>query len=625
MPLRVKNSIILLIFTAGIFLPFLKVQKVESASFSVSYDMTFTLQENGSAKVIQKIVLQNLTADLYPSEYSLNIGASDIKSASGTDSLGSFKVSSKKDKGLTILSAKLNDKVIGKNKLTKFTLNYTINNISTKNGNMWEVLTPGINTSEKLGSFSLKLKTPKNFGKLYSIYPKPNKTTENKSFRTFTFNKKDSPSETIIASFGDFQVAEFSFREKLKNPNFFSKEERILLPRDTNFQEVNFTKINPRPEKIEEDADGNYFALYKLDAGEEKDILIEGVVKIDKSISDIFTKENTNNELISNQKYWDTTSKNILDKASELSDVKEIYEFVIQTLVFNNEIVEKNINQRLGGSSALSNPKEALSSEFVDLFISLSRAKNIPAREVIGFVVGDGTSLTPTIVNGKESSEKLHTWVEYFDNENKRWVQVDPTWASTRRVDYFDYTDANHFALFIRESSSEEPKIPEMFWSSTDNSSDVSFVNEEFNFSANPTVELGISKTISGFPTGGKIIIKNDTGKSLRYSRINISAESMQLIGEENQEIGTILPFSEYVVNIKLRSGSVFKSGEGKLTTKLVGYDQGVEKTFEESKVIAISPFFSFNTPQVLLLFLLLATLGGLFYPLFRKFKNRLS
>ena len=624
MPLRLKTLTILLIFTAGIIFPFLKVEKVESASFSVSYDMTFTLSDDGSAKVTQKIVLQNLTADLYPSEYSLNIGASDIKNASGTDSLGSFKVSSKKNKDLTTLSAKLNDKVIGKNKQTRFTLNYTINNISTKNGNMWEVLTPGINTSEKLGSFSLKLKVPKNFGDLYSIYPNPDKTTEDKKFRIFTFNKKSSPAQTIIASFGDFQVAKFVFRKKLKNPNFFSKEEKILLPRDTNFQEVNFTKINPRPEKIEEGVDGNYFALYQLGAGEEKEVLVEGFVKIDKSISNGFTQE-VPSEISSNQKYWDTTSKNILDKASELSGAKEIYEFVTSTLVFNNEKSERDANQRFGGSLALTKPDEALSSEFVDLFISLSKAKNIPARQVIGFVIGDGTSLTPTLVNEDKSSDELHTWVEYFDNESKRWVQVDPTWASTRKVNYFNYSDANHFALFIRESSSEEPKIPEMFLTSTDNSSSVTFVKEVFNFQTNPIVEIDISQTISGFPTSGKIIIKNDTGKSLRYSRIDILAESLQLIGEGSREIGTILPFSEYVVNIKLRSGSIFKSGEGKLTTKLVGYDQGVAKTFEQSKVIAISPFFSLNTPQFLLLFILLATLGGLFYPLFRKFKNRLT
>jgi hypothetical protein len=455
MPQKIRAIIILAAFLVSLIFSSSVSKETEAASFSVSYDITYTFNNEGSATVVQKTSLKNLKAKLYPSEYSISISSPNVKGVSGTDSSGAVKVTSKNKKDSTVLTAKLNDKIIGKNKVTQFTLNYKIKNLSSKKGRMWEILVPGVSTSEKLTSFQLTVRTPKAYGKLYSIFPVQKKTNSDKKFNTYIFDKKKSPSENIVANFGDYQVVEFSFRNKIKNGNFFNKDEKIMIPPDTFFQEVNYTQLNPRPEKIETDDDGNYQASYSLKAGEEKEILVEGYAKIDKSLSSIMSTANNEDEFLSGSRFWEIEAQNISNKASELEDVASIYEFVTANFEFNSDKIDSDIGKRLGAKGALTVDDGMLTSEFVDLFIALARVKGIPAKQAVGFAFGGEAELNPTIVNGDSNSKKLHSWVEYFDKSENKWIQTDPTWGATRGVNYLEQFDANHFTLFTRGLSSE--------------------------------------------------------------------------------------------------------------------------------------------------------------------------
>src|SRR3989344_3323515 len=163
MQIKVKAFFVVIFFLVSFILtsfPISKTEKVEAESFSVSYDITFKFTKSGAANVVQKITLKNLTADLYASEYSLNIGSSNVKNIKGKDSLGAVIVTSKKNKDTSVLSAKINEKTIGKNKTTNLTLTYTIDDLATKSGGVWEIQVPGISTAEKLANFDLKIKIP---------------------------------------------------------------------------------------------------------------------------------------------------------------------------------------------------------------------------------------------------------------------------------------------------------------------------------------------------------------------------------------------------------------------------------------------------------------------------------
>ena len=232
---RTRLATVLIFLATFLISAIILIQQTEAATFSISYDITFTFQNNRSAKVTQKVSLKNLAARRYPGEYYLNISSTQVSNLSGKDSLGAIKVTSKKAKDSTIITAKLNDKISGKNKITNFTVNYTIENLSNKNGRMWDILVPGVDISEKLRSFKLTLKIPKSYGDIYSIYPAPLKIKSSKDFKMLLFDKKEDPDETIVGSFGDYQLVNFYFKFKLNNPNFFSKKEIILVPRDTPF------------------------------------------------------------------------------------------------------------------------------------------------------------------------------------------------------------------------------------------------------------------------------------------------------------------------------------------------------------------------------------------------------
>ncbi len=614
---RLFLTLLLVLFIAVYF-----TGRTLASAFSVSYNVKVAFKNNRSAHFTQEISLKNLTADLYPTEYSLNIGSSNVRSVSGSDSLGPITVTSKKYKGSTVLTARLTDKVVGTGKVTSFTLRYTITNLAQKQGRMWNILVPGINTSEKLSSFKLRISVPRAYGGIYSVYPHPKSAKKQGSLNTYFFDKKSTPAETIVAEFGNYQVVKFFFRYKLKNSEIFGKDEKVLIPRDADFQEIYLGEISPQPVKIETDEDGNYFADYHLKGGEEENVVVRGFAKIHKNFSPKIANLDVNKYLGSSSS-WNVNSDLIIKKASELSNIHEIYKFVVENLTFNQKSTDNLLNKREGAQAALNSSGKALTSDFVDLFISLLRAKGIAAKQAVGFAFGDGTNLTPTLVNEAAGSKILHSWVEYFDTSQGKWLQVDPTWGSTRQVNYIDQFDANHFTLFERAFSSGDPKIPDIL---TNEGSlgdfEVHPVDSKFGFSANPSVEIALSKVIGGFPTTCKVIINNSSGKSLLSAKIVLNTNSLKVIGDGQKDLGTILPYSQYEVDFKVRSNYVVDKGTGSVEATLYGYDQGKVKTFTQSKNVEIASFFSFNRPQIVLVGLLILTLAGFSFPFYRRFRK---
>ena len=303
---------------------------------------------------------------------------------------------------------------------------------------------------------------------------------------------------------------------------------------------------------------------------------------------------------------------------SEVKNIDEIYDIVVSNLFFDDKASDNNINASLGAVAALANPENVLTSEFVDLFIALARAKCIPARQIIGFAIGDGTNSTPKVVNGELGSKRLHSWAEYFNQEKNKWVQVDPVWGSIREADYLNQADPNRIALFVRNSSSDSPKIPEIFAVGRDEKqAKFGVTKSDFNFTTEPKIDLDISETISGFPTVGKVIIKNDTGKSLLGARLEVNSNFVSVIGDKVYVIGTILPYSEYTLNIKLRSNSLLDSNTDNRSVDLSGVAKGKERKLNADKKICVKTFFSLNCTQLLLLCLLFLILSCLAFSLY--------
>jgi len=176
--------------------------------------------------------------------------------------------------------------------------------------------------------------------------------------------------------------------------------------------------------------------------------------EIPSDLKKLYTKADT---------YWEVENSRIKDLALELFDPKknvaqnayEAYKYVVENLEYDTEITQENTIQRHGALKALTQKGAWACMEFTDLFIALTRAMGIPARELNGFAFSEGESIVPTPVDFN-TGDMLHAWAEFYD-PNFGWVQVDPTWGNTSGIDYFTKLDTNHLAFVVKGVSSEEP------------------------------------------------------------------------------------------------------------------------------------------------------------------------
>lgn len=75
--------------------------------------------------------------------------------------------------------------------------------------------------------------------------------------------------------------------------------------------------------------------------------------------------------------------------------------------------------KRLGANVAIRN-KKGDCTELMDVFLTLARACNIPARGISGFICDNDMMLRP---------DGYHNWAEYYDGLS--WVGVDPSYGKT--------------------------------------------------------------------------------------------------------------------------------------------------------------------------------------------------
>lgn len=419
--------------------------------FIAKYDVTYKVHPSGLTTVAQKISLTNKLSNIYATEYSLNTGSLDIQNIKAWDGLGPLKTSISKLNDSTIISLVFNEKVVGKDKTLNFTLEYETGDLANKKGQIWEIIIPKLSNIEEIDDYRLALNVPLQLGKAAYLSPKPFKTQP-----PFYFFNKTAAAKGIMAAFGDCQIFNFEISYHLENPSFTFEKFQIPLPPDTLYQKIVYQKIEPEPEEIIVDEDGNWLASYKLGPKKELNIITSGSAQIHLKPTTNNQQPTTNLEdYLKPQKYWEVDDPEIQGIAKKLKTPEKIYDFVIKTLKYDYQRIEEA--ERLGAKKALANPNSALCMEFTDLFIALSRAAGIPAREINGFAHTENPRLKPLSLR----EDILHAWPEYWDEKGGIWVPVDPTWEKTTGgVDFFNKLDLNHFAFVIHGMKSDFPRPP---------------------------------------------------------------------------------------------------------------------------------------------------------------------
>lgn len=417
--------------------------------FKTIQKINYQIDNQGNAIVNQEIQLINNLSEIYPTTYQLVLSGPELQQITGTDNSGNIIQKIDRQNESNTIFLKFNDSHLGKDQITKFNLNYTIPNLATQKGSIWEIPIPENQSLKTTDTNEITVTVPTLFGNLsFASFNPQNSIPLNNQTQLF-FN---NPNQKIFLIFGNYQLFDFRFKYFIKNTSNQNKIMEIAIPPETDSQKIVYREIFPKPLTIKIDPDGNWLAQYQLSPNQEQEINLSGQAKI---IPNIIKAKIDSNNYLKEQKYWPVSDASIKQINSSLKNIRDIYNYTINTLSYDYNSV--NVSQRKGALNTLLSPAYSICTDFTDLFITLARAKGIPAREVQGFAYTNNSKIKPININ----ADILHAWPQYYDSAKEAWISVDPTWEKTTNgIDYFNDLDPNHFAFVFHGLDSEKPLPP---------------------------------------------------------------------------------------------------------------------------------------------------------------------
>jgi len=530
--------------------------------FQADYDTQYAVSPNGTTIVTQNVTLTNKQSNLYPKQYAVTIDSDQIKNVIAYDSKGVITPNvTQKDKK-TEIAVVFNDQVVGIDKKLLFSIRYENGEIAKKLGNIWEVRIPEITNDPTLGEYTVSLQTPTTFPQNAYMTPFPAAGVR--------WTKNQLINGGINAAYGEYQSYVVDIIYPLDNESLTPAVQTVAIPPDTTYQGITISSITPKPTEIQKDGDGNWIASFTLQANEHLDVKTQLLIKtyikplsqLSKPIPDmgLYLKEQT---------FWETNNPQIQEYAKKYTTPRDIYNFVIKTLSYNyGQISTTPI--RKGALAALANPTNSLCTEFTDLFIAISRAAGIPAREVVGYAYTTDSRLRPLLVG----SDILHAWPEYYDKETFRWIPIDPTWGfTTGGINYFDIFDFNHIAFVIHGQSSELPYPAGSFKEGS-----IPQKNISVRFSESTTVVTkDVFKTIFDLPkqiTAGKIFkgtvqVDNIGGKQIEQIEVKIVGSPYAFKAQKTEQ--KVPPFGSISIPISIALPILLHKSQGIIEVSVNG------------------------------------------------------
>ncbi len=537
------------------------------SKYSTSYETTYKIDKTGLTNVTQKVNLKNKSSAYYPSSYSIAIEGTKPQSIFVRDSEGplSFEIVEAENK--TLLDIKLRHKVVGNGKSQSLELFYLTHGMTKKVGEIWQIQIPKTTDPRDLVSQTQTIFIPLELGLLSYISPQPDSSIVTKSHRVLTF-KTDQNNSGIIAAFGSFQVYNFTLKYHLANSNRDKLPlQEIALPPDTAYQRMFYKSIEPAPTSIHSDSDGNWIAAYSLEAKTRVTVVVKGQIHVYSSPQPFPQSPfDPANYLIGNPT-WDTNDVKVKSLATKFKTPQSIYNLVLSLLSYDYQA--KNPGPRKTPQEIFENPKGSTCQEFTDLFISLSRAAGIPAREITGF----GYTLNPFKRPLSLSGDVLHAWPEYYDTSLKTWIAVDPTWGETTGgEDYFNKLDTEHITFAIHGRNPNYPKPAGSYKLDLGMpSQDIDIVPGEA--SPTPAQSLGVKLDLPFAmnplkPLQAGILVTNSSPFAIY--RLNLSVTSDQVVVEKpNSFIAVFPPFAVERFNLKIGLKTILNMATSSLSVTI--------------------------------------------------------
>jgi Transglutaminase-like superfamily len=499
--------------------------------FKTNQKINYQIDNQGNATVKQEIQLINNFSEIYPTVYKIILSSPNLEKITGTDDSGNIVQKIEQEGDINTIHLKFNKSNLGKDKITKFNLNYTIPNLAIKKGNTWEIPIPENQSIKINDSNEIAILTPSIFGNLSFSSLNPQKIIPlNKQTQLFFKNTN----RKILLIFGNYQLFDFQFKYFLENISNQTKTLEIAIPPETDNQKLIYKEISPPPSNVRIDSDGNWLAQYNLSANQEIEIDVSGQAKITPNT--IKTSINKK-DYLKEQIYWPINDPLIKQISNSLKTIKDIYDYTVNTLNYDYDAI--NTSTRKDALLSLLSPDSSICTDFTDLFITLARSKGIPAREVQGFAYTNNPKIKPININ----SDILHAWPQYYDQNKKAWVSVDPTWEKTTNgIDYFKDLDPNHFAFVFHGLSSEQPLPPGAYKNKHNvKTVEVKFAPQELKANYENLKIISIENKIYK-PT--VIMVSNQNNNSLSNLKISIPNLNWE------QKIKVLPPLSSMEINL---------------------------------------------------------------------------
>jgi hypothetical protein len=539
------------------------------SDYKVEYFLKEEVDNHVEAQVKYEVSITNLRSDVYISQFSLSFPKSfPIKNILAHDDNGQVQPEVVTDDEKIKIKLSFSKPAIGKDKKNSFYLSFYQANLFKVNGNIWEVMIPTL-TGEEYENYQVIVYLPKETEKKISI-AKPLPAKINKIGTETQIIWQNPPTRTIYAIFGEGQFYQTQLTYYLNNPNPLPAYIELAFPPDTLYQKIFVQNISPKPAQIYSDLDGNFLARYFLYPKETKQILFEGVIAVyplpRQEVIPIVKKmlEQQKKYLLTQKSYWQIEN---LSQLPEVNQPRQIYNYVIDRLQYDFKQVEKR-KKRLGANNALSNPNLAACTEYTDLFIALAREKGIMAREIQGYGFSWENFLRPISL----VSDVLHAWPEYYDQKEKLWIPIDPTWEDTSGIDYFYSFDVNHIAFVIHGKEPDYPVPAGMYKIGDSKAVQIVPTKEK------PTDDGEIVFEASQFPTkiyagqkyNGKILIKNSTNTYQWGINFSIAADWLSL-DKKTFSFNFLLPGEEKIIPVSFYAPKIAKPAVVDLTINFMG------------------------------------------------------
>lgn len=542
------RKIIFFLFFEFIFLFFPRNLYAQS-NFIVDANIEYKIHENGNTTVTNTITLKNINEKYYAKYFYLNLTSIEPKNIRAFESGSPLSLFQEKINDTLRVRVDFDEAVIGAGEKRSFIISYEEDSFTQHSGEIWEISIPKIDNSS-FRNLKVSISVPKTFGILSYFSPDPEIIKETLNKYIYFFKKEDIEREGIVAGFGQFQVFYFTLDYHLENPLNNKSKVEIAIPPDTSLQKLFYKNIEPKPIDVIRDEDGNWLGIYEIKKKQRLDIEVSGWVQIFSTPNNLISPSPGNilNNLKPNN-FWQSDDPQIRELSKNLKTPQNIYNYVTKTLTYNFKRIEPNAN-RLGAIEALNNPGNALCTEFTDLFIALARAAGIPAREINGYAYTENQDLQPLSL----VADVLHAWPEYWNEENKTWISVDPTWSATSGVDFFSKLDLRHFAFVIHGKDPIKPYSAGTYKLGSNPQKDVfvkfdklpdeRMTNTQISYSVLPGVNLFQKKL--------KVIFKNEGPSALYQLSPKIYFDN-NIVFSQFFEI--LPPFSKYETEIIIPFG----------------------------------------------------------------------